>query len=110
MVTLPPALLVACGRWLFFPFVPHHGSSHPEEESVWGRIGRRIGRKPRAVWIVTALALGGLAVGLVDTHTGLNQDQQFRTTPRSVVGQRILAASFPSGASAPAPARCAGWR
>jgi RND superfamily putative drug exporter len=100
MLTLLPALLVACGRWLFFPFVPHYGS-HPEEESVWGGIGRRIGRRPRAVWIVTALALGGLAVGLVDTHTGLNQDQQFRTTPQSVVGQRILAASFPSGAASP---------
>jgi RND superfamily putative drug exporter len=101
MLTLLPALLVACGRWLFFPFVPHYGSSHPEEESVWGWIGRRIERRPRVVWIVTALALAGLAVGLVDTHTGLNQDQQFRTAPESVVGQRILAESFPSGAASP---------
>ena len=101
MLTLLPALLVACGRWLFFPFVPHYGSSHPEEESLWGRIGRRIERRPRVVWIVTALVLAGLAVGLVDTHSGLNQGQQFRTTPESVVGQRILAESFPSGAASP---------
>jgi putative drug exporter of the RND superfamily len=100
MLTLLPALLVICGRWLFWPFVPHYGSSHPEE-SAWGRIGRRIERRPRVVWVVTALALCGLAVGLVDTHTGLNQDQQFRATPESVVGQRLLAASFPSGAASP---------
>jgi RND superfamily putative drug exporter len=101
MLTLLPALLVACGRWLFFPFVPHYGSGHPEEESIWGHIGRRIERRPRLVWIVTALCLGGLVIGLVDTHTGLNQDQQFRTTPQSVVGQRILAQSFPSGTASP---------
>jgi putative drug exporter of the RND superfamily len=101
MLTLLPALLVACGRWLFWPFVPHYGSAHPEEESAWGRIGRRIERRPRLVWVVTALALCGLAVGLIDTHTGLDQDQQFRTKPQSVVGQRLLAESFPSGASSP---------
>jgi RND superfamily putative drug exporter len=101
MLTLLPALLVACGRWLFWPFVPHYGSAHPEEDSAWGRIGRRIERRPRLVWVVTALALCGLAVGLIDTHTGLDQDQQFRTTPQAVVGQRLLAASFPSGAAAP---------
>jgi putative drug exporter of the RND superfamily len=101
MLTLLPALLVACGRWLFWPFVPHYGSAHPEEESAWGRIGRRIERRPRLVWVVTALALCGLTVGLIDTHTGLDQDQQFRTTPQAVVGQRLLAASFPSGAAAP---------
>jgi putative drug exporter of the RND superfamily len=101
MLTLLPALLVVCGRWLFYPFVPHYGSSHPEEESIWGHVGRRIERRPRAVWIVTALCLGGLVIGLVDTHTGLNQDQQFRTTPQSVTGQRILAQSFPSGTASP---------
>jgi uncharacterized membrane protein YdfJ with MMPL/SSD domain len=76
-------------------------STHPEEASVWGRIGRRIQRRPRLVWTLTVLLLAVMAIGLVDTRTGLNQDQMFRGQPASVVGQRLLAASFPSGATAP---------
>jgi RND superfamily putative drug exporter len=102
MLTLFPAVLVILGRRLFWPFVPHHGSIHPEHASVWGRIGQRISRRPRLVWVVTALALAGLATGLVDTKTGLTQDQLFRNQPQSVVGQRLLAASFPQGTTAPA--------
>ena len=102
MLTLFPAVLVIFGRRLFWPFVPHYGSIHPEEASVWGRVGQRIQRRPRVVWVVTALALAGLAVGLVDTKTGLRQDQMFRNDPPSVVGQHLLAASFPQGATAPA--------
>jgi RND superfamily putative drug exporter len=101
MLTLLPALLVIFGRRLFWPFVPHFGSTHPEQAGAWGRIGRRIQRRPRLVWAVTALVLVVMAVGLVDTRTGLNQDQAFRGQPDSVVGQRLLEASFPSGATAP---------
>jgi putative drug exporter of the RND superfamily len=101
MLTLLPAVLVIFGRGLFWPFVPHFGSVHPEEASLWGRVGVRIQRRPRLVWAVTALILAVMAVGLVDTRTGLNQDQAFRGQPDSVVGQQLLAASFPSGATAP---------
>jgi RND superfamily putative drug exporter len=101
MLTLLPALLVILGRGLFWPFVPRFGSSHPEEASAWGRIGRRIQRRPRLVWMVTALILLVMAVGLVDTRTGLNQDQTFRGQPGSVVGQQLLEVSFPSGATEP---------
>jgi putative drug exporter of the RND superfamily len=101
MLTLLPAVLVIFGRGLFWPFVPHFGSTHPEQASMWGRIGLRIQRRPRLVWMVTVLVLMVMAVGLVDTRTGLNQDQAFRGQPDSVVGQRLLEASFPSGATAP---------
>ncbi|HSO53969.1 MAG TPA: MMPL family transporter, partial [Actinomycetes bacterium] len=101
MLTLLPAVLVIFGRGLFWPFVPHFGSTHPEQASMWGRIGLRIQRRPRLVWMVTVLVLMVMAAGLVDTRTGLNQDQAFRGQPDSVVGQRLLEASFPSGATAP---------
>jgi putative drug exporter of the RND superfamily len=101
MLTLLPAVLVIFGRGLFWPFVPHFGSTHPEQASMWGRIGLGIQRRPRLVWTVTVLVLVGMAVGLVDTRTGLNQDQGFRGQPDSVVGQRLLEASFPSGTTAP---------
>ena len=57
MMSLFPALLVIFGRWIFWPVVPHYGSPDPTERGVWARTGRRIARRPRMIWAVTALAL-----------------------------------------------------
>ena len=56
MMTLFPALLVIFGRWIFWPVIPHFGSPDPTERGVWARMGRRIARRPRMIWGVTAVA------------------------------------------------------
>jgi putative drug exporter of the RND superfamily len=94
-------LLVILGRRVFWPFVPRVGAAHTEEAGVWGRVGRAIRGRPRPVWALTALALAVMALGLAGAEVGLGQDQQFRTTPDAVVGQRLLRASFPPGAADP---------
>jgi len=65
MLTLLPALLVLVGRWMFWPVRPHHGAEEPTAAGVWARIGRRIARRPRTVWVVTALILGVFSLGMV---------------------------------------------
>jgi RND superfamily putative drug exporter len=102
MLTLLPALLVIFGRWIFWPFVPRLGSAAHEESGLWSRIGGAISRAPRLVWIATVVALAVLALGLFDVNTGLTQAETFRDTPDSVIGQQLLARSFPSGSSQPA--------
>jgi len=102
MLTLLPALLVIVGRGVFWPFIPQYGSTSHEESGIWAHIGTGIARRPRLVWIIVAFILGVMAVGLVDTNSNLSQENGFRTTPDSVIGQRLVAASYPSGASAPA--------
>ena len=42
-----PGLLVACGRWVFWPRRPTLGSPEPTEHGLWARIGQRIARRPR---------------------------------------------------------------
>ena len=101
MLTLLPAILVITGRWVFWPFVPHYGSPLREESGLWARIGRNIAPRPRMVWIVVTLVLGGMAFGLLRLDTNLTQLEGFRGTVDSVEGQKLLALSFPQGATAP---------
>ena len=100
MLTALPALLLVFGRRLFWPAIPHFGDLQESGSALFGRLSRWIEPRPRPVWIVTALALAVLSLGLVKTNTGLNSLNGFRSTPDSVLGQRLLAQSFPAGASA----------
>ena len=59
MITLLPAVLVIFGRWIFWPVRPGYGSAEPTSRGVWSRVGQAISRRPRAVWLVTAILLGG---------------------------------------------------
>jgi putative drug exporter of the RND superfamily len=102
MLTLLPALLVIFGRWMFWPRRPTLGSDEPTEHGLWARIGRRMARRPRLVWIVTALVLGLLAFGLTGLKSnGLQNKDSFRTTPESVTGDEVLGRHFPAGEGNP---------
>jgi putative drug exporter of the RND superfamily len=102
MITLLPALLVIFGRWIFWPVRPTLGSPEPTERGVWARIGTRIARRPRVVWIVTAVALGALVLGVTQLEAnGLQSKDSFRTQPESIKGEEVLARHFPAGAGNP---------
>ncbi|HEY5832937.1 MMPL family transporter [Streptomyces sp.] len=102
MLTLFPALLVIFGRWVFWPAVPHLGTPEPTRTGRWARIGERVSRRPRAVWVTTVAVLGALSFGLLALNsTGLSAADSFTDTPDSVVGQRVQARYFPAGGGQP---------
>src|SRR5215217_7965028 len=106
MLTMLPALLVICGRrafWSpFFNTIPHAGDSGADEtHGAWRRIGERVARRPRRVWVIGTLALVLLALNVTQVDTGLTNGNSFRGEVESVQGADILARSFPSGLSAP---------
>ncbi|WP_042408511.1 MMPL family transporter [Streptacidiphilus carbonis] len=102
MVTLLPALLVICGRWIFWPVKPSFGTAEPTESGIWAKVGGGISRRPRLVWIGTTLALGALALGLFSLKAdGLSTAGSFTGKPDSVVGETVLAQHFPAGAGSP---------
>src|SRR4030095_854568 len=102
MITLLPALLVIFGRWIFWPRRPTLGSEEPTEHGLWARIGRRMGRRPRLVRVVTAAVLGVMALGLTGLKAeGLQNKDAFRTKPESVAGDKVLGRHFPAGAGDP---------
>jgi RND superfamily putative drug exporter len=102
MITLLPALLVIFGRWLFWPVKPKFGTTDPTARGAWARVGQMIARRPRVVWVTTALILGALAFGVTDLKaSGLTTAQSFVNKPDSVVGEEVLAAHFAAGAGQP---------
>jgi RND superfamily putative drug exporter len=102
MLTLLPALLVIFGRWMFWPVRPSYGSAEPTERGLWARIGTRVARRPRTVWVVTALILGGIAVGLTSLHTGtLSNKDSYIGTHDSVTGEEVLSRHFDAGSGTP---------
>ncbi|WP_436520172.1 MMPL family transporter [Actinoplanes sp. HUAS TT8] len=102
MMTLLPALLVIFGRWLFWPVRPRYGTPEPTATGLWARMGNRIARRPRAVWISTAVVLGAMALGLVQLDAnGLSQQDSFTSEQPSVAGLEVLGRHFPAGQGDP---------
>lgn len=102
MITILPALLVICGRWVFWPARPAYGTEAAAKTSAWSRIGTRIARRPRFTWVSIALVLGVLAMGTFGLKAdGLTNAAGFTGTPDSVVGAEVLAKHFPGGANQP---------
>lgn len=101
-LTLLPALLVACGRWVFWPRVPRLGDPQPSERGFWARVGKRIARAPRRTWVVTSLILAVLSIGIVQLDAnGLTSAESFRGDQPSITGEQVLAEHFPAGAGSP---------
>lgn len=93
MVTLLPALLVICGRWVFWPFIPHFGSAEPTNSGFWARMGNRMAPRPRAVWMITAGVLVVIALGALRLDTsGIPNDETYVAGQEveSVDGQALL--------------------
>ena len=102
MVTLLPALLTICGRWVFWPVRPAVGTVDPTSTGLWAKVGNGIGKRSRTVWIGTVLILGAFAFGATGLKAdGLSNAGLFTNTPQSIVGQQVLVEHFPAGAGSP---------
>lgn len=91
MITLLPALLVICGRWVFWPKRPTFRSPEPTSNGLWARVGRSISHRPRRVWITTTglLLLACLGLFRLDA-SGLSTEDTYTKEFDSIKGQRLL--------------------
>jgi RND superfamily putative drug exporter len=91
MVTLLPALLVICGRWIFWPKRPAFGSPEPTGTGFWAKVGRRIAPRPRLVWSITAGLLLVACLGLFKLDaSGLSTEESYTKQFDSIKGQMLL--------------------
>ena len=106
MLTALPMLLLIVGRGVFWPFVPRYDASVEANHAVtqkrlWVWLGGLITGRARPIWIITALLLGVMALGLFRLDTNLTNAEGFTRTVDSVAGQTLLEHGFPSGTTAP---------
>ncbi len=91
MVTLLPAMLVICGRWIFWPKRPTFGSPEPTASGFWARVGGRIAPRPRRVWATTAVLLLIACLGLFKLDpSGLATEESYTKEFDSIKGQTLL--------------------
>ncbi|CUR61017.1 putative MMPL-like protein [metagenome] len=92
MITLLPALLVICGRWIFWPKRPTYRSAEPTANGLWARVGRAITHRPRRVWLTTTglLLLACLGLFRLDA-SGLSTEDTYTKEFDSIKGQKLLA-------------------
>jgi RND superfamily putative drug exporter len=102
ILTLLPALLVAFGRWVFWPRIPRNDDVNSQLTGTWAKIGSAVEKRPRKLWIVTAVSLAILA-GFSTTLNakGLSTADAFTQRPDSVVGLELLGEHFPGGSGQP---------
>ncbi len=70
-------------------------------ESIWGRIGERVVRRPVVAVVVSAALLGAGALGLLGYGLEVDQIDEFRKDTASTEGYDLLRTSFPAGALVP---------
>jgi RND superfamily putative drug exporter len=116
-VTFLPALLLVLGtrsRGLFWPNRPTYDPAAADTDAtavptetvltgLWGRLARGVGRRPRAVWVSTALLLAvGAAFLPTFQASGTDEADVFLTEVDAVEGQDVLSEHFPAGSVQPA--------
>ncbi|SCL38328.1 putative drug exporter of the RND superfamily [Micromonospora rhizosphaerae] len=104
MLTFLPALLVLGGRWAFWPRTPWEDQAEPQAaHGIWGRIAGFVARRARVVWLVTAVVLAALTLGVTQLGaTTLGQSDLFTNRTDSVAGQEVIARHYPAGTGSPA--------
>lgn len=93
---LLPAVLVMCGRKVFWPLIP--SSQAPAAgPGVWARIATGVTGRPALSLSVVAGILLIFATVLSSTTLGIKPAEQFRGDMESAQGSQVLAEHFPIG-------------
>jgi len=107
-LTLLPALLGVFGRAAFWPRRPKFEPGHAVDESpldgagLWQRLARGIRRRPRVIWITTAIVLAVAAVGVLQLDAkGVPQSDLVLGASEARDGQQVLGEHFPGGSGSP---------
>ncbi|WP_415947944.1 MMPL family transporter [Streptomyces sp. KLOTTS4A1] len=102
-VTFLPAALALLGRAAYWPSKPKETDAAAEGHGVWQRVASTVDRRPRRVWLVTALALGVFAAFAPSLSAkGVPLDEIFVNDAPSVAAQQTLGEHFPGGSGNPA--------
>ncbi|SDB90126.1 putative drug exporter of the RND superfamily [Raineyella antarctica] len=106
-LTFLPALLYAFGRASFWPRRPTYDPEATPADvvpthGVWARLARGVSRRPRALWVGTAIVLALAAAGATQLRAdGVPQSDLVLGASEARDGQNVLGEHFPGGAGSP---------
>ncbi|MFI2378760.1 MMPL family transporter [Streptomyces sp. NPDC018964] len=102
-LTFLPAVLALLGRTAYWPARPKASDASVEGHGVWRRVASAVDRRPRRVWLLTALVLAVFAAFAPSLSArGVPLDEIFVNDAPSVAAQRTLGEHFPGGSGNPA--------
>ncbi|MGX6397208.1 MMPL family transporter [Rothia kristinae] len=103
-LTLLPALLLIFGRVAFWPARSRfRGEDFTPPARLWGGIARRVRRRARPIWLVSAAALVIMAAfALQFRASGVPQSELILGHSDARDGQQVQAEYFPGGSGTPA--------
>ncbi|MFF5156813.1 MMPL family transporter [Streptomyces sp. NPDC000348] len=102
-LTFLPAVLALLGRSAYWPARPKASDASVEGHGVWRRVAATVDRRPRRVWVVTALVLAVFAAFAPSLSAkGVPLDEIFVNDAPSVAAQETLGEHFPGGSGNPA--------
>jgi putative drug exporter of the RND superfamily len=102
MLTLLPAVLVLCGRRVFWPFIPAYGSEGIDaRRGYFARVGGTIARRPVAILAGGLALMGALALGNAAMPGTLNGEDTFIDPPESITAMEHLAEAYPEQSARP---------
>ncbi|MGP5125085.1 MMPL family transporter [Brachybacterium tyrofermentans] len=107
-LTFLPALLYVTGRAAFWPRRPRYDPASPRSTSsaadhgLWGKVATAVSRRPRPLWILTAVLLAAGCVGALQLDAdGVPQSDLVLGASSARDGQVALGEHFPAGAGSP---------
>ncbi|MFE2281580.1 MMPL family transporter [Streptomyces sp. NPDC059454] len=102
-LTFLPAVLALLGRAAYWPARPKASDASVEGHGVWRRVAATVDRRPRRVWLLTALVLAVFATFAPSLSAkGVPLDEIFVNDAPSVAAQKTLGEHFPGGSGNPA--------
>ncbi|ALC24725.1 MMPL family transporter [Streptomyces pristinaespiralis] len=102
-LTFLPAVLVLLGRAAYWPARLKPSDGTAEGHGVWRRVAALVDRRPRRVWVATALVLTAFAAfSPALSSKGVPLDEIFVNDAPSVAAQESLGKHFPGGSGNPA--------
>lgn len=97
-LTLLPAILLLTGKKAYWP----RKLQVSEKASGYERIGQLVAKKPRRIWVSTALLLGVAALGVFQLKAdGVSQSDLILTSSQARDGQEALSEHFPGSSGNP---------
>lgn len=100
-ITLIPALFTAFGRRAFWPKIPHVGDQHVKYDSIWGKVGTFVTKKPLVAVLSVGIFLLLSASNILNVKYEFDIMKSFPEDMPSREGFEILQAKFEQGDLAP---------